>query len=118
MHTIQPSAQPWPKVYDAMMGLHLIDRERLGFIHEFRYEDIVTDTEAQLRAITEFLGEPWTEAVLEYTRRTAERRSRINTESVKQDVYTSAIARWKNYQHRVGHVFPVLDHFRLKFGYT
>lgn len=114
-----PTIDAVAKVYDAMMGLYLIDRERLGLaIHEFRYEDIVTHTEPHLRSILEFLGEPWTEAVLEYTRRTADRRSRINTESVKQDVYTSAIARWKNYQHRVGHVFPMLDPFRLAFDYA
>jgi len=114
-----PTIDAVAKVYDAMMDLYLIDRERLGLsIHEFRYEDIVKDTENQLRAIVSFLGEPWTEAVLEYTRRAAERRSKINTESVKKDLYTDSIGRWKNYEGRIAHVFPTLERYREKFGYT
>jgi hypothetical protein len=34
--------------------------------HELRYEDLVAEPEAKMRAVLEFLGEPWDLAVLEY----------------------------------------------------
>jgi Sulfotransferase family len=37
-----------------------------GRYHEVRYEELVTDTEATLRKLLEFLGEPWDDAVLDY----------------------------------------------------
>jgi Sulfotransferase family len=33
---------------------------------EVRYEDLVTDTEATLRKLLDFLGEPWDDALLRY----------------------------------------------------
>lgn len=114
-----PTIDAVARVYDAMMGLYLIDRDRLGLcLHEFRYEDVIADTEGQLRRVVEFLGEPWTDSVLEYTRRAQQRRSRINSESVKKEIYSGSIARWKHYEHRIGHVFPTLEPYREKFGYT
>ena len=38
-----------------------------GRYHEVRYEELVTDTEATLRKLLEFLGEPWDDAVLDYS---------------------------------------------------
>jgi hypothetical protein len=39
-----------------------------GRYHEVRYEELVTDPEATLRELLDFLGEPWDDAVLEHDR--------------------------------------------------
>jgi hypothetical protein len=40
-----------------------------GRYHEVRYEELVSDPEAALRALLDFLGEPWDPAVLEHDKR-------------------------------------------------
>ncbi len=47
--------------------------KRLGHYLELRYEDLVTDTETNLRKISEFLELPWDPVMLRYYERAADR---------------------------------------------
>jgi hypothetical protein len=40
-----------------------------GRYYEIRYEDLVTDTEATVRKLLDFLGEPWDDAMLDFDRK-------------------------------------------------
>jgi hypothetical protein len=64
---------------------------------EVRYEDLVLDTEAQVRRMLSFLDLPWDDRCLRYY----EHPRRVRTASedqVRRRIYTSSIGRWKHYE--------------------
>jgi tetratricopeptide (TPR) repeat protein len=63
---------------------------------EFNYEDTVADLEAQARKLIAFLGVPWDPRCLDFhnSERAVQTPSRWQ---VRQPVYRSSLARWKNY---------------------
>ncbi|MFC1495144.1 sulfotransferase [Thermodesulfobacteriota bacterium] len=65
------------------------------------YKDMVTDHEGMSRKIVEFVGLEWDDACLDFhkTERTVKTASNWQ---VRQPVYTSSIARWKNYDKFLG----------------
>ncbi len=65
---------------------------------EVRYEDLTGDTEATVRRILDFIGEPWDEGVLAF--HTSESSSRDVTKfpqnpEVTGKIYQSAVAKWR-----------------------
>jgi hypothetical protein len=85
---------------------------------EVRYEDTVGDLERQARAVLEFLGLPWDDAVLEYHRRAQKKHVHSPTyEAVTKPVYTSSIQRWRNYAAQLEPYLPILQPFVEAFGY-
>jgi tetratricopeptide (TPR) repeat protein len=68
--------------------------------HELHYEKLVTEPEAQTRALVAFCGLPWNDACL-----TPERNARVvRTASVwqaRQKVFTSSAGRWRRYGERL-----------------
>jgi Flp pilus assembly protein TadD len=63
---------------------------------EIAYEDFVADPEGRSRAILEFLGLPWEQAVLNFH----ESRAASTTASaaqVRRPVYSSSVGKWRNY---------------------
>ena len=89
-------------------------------IHEIRYEDVVDDRERALRALIEYLGLDWSDEVLDH-QSTALNRGRIKTPSyhqVVQPIYRQAAGRWTNYRKPLEPVFPVLEAWVARFGYT
>lgn len=69
--------------------------------YEVSYEDLVNDPEAQSRQLVEFLGLEWDDNCLSHVsnRRTVQTPSRWQ---VRQPMYTSSIAKWKNYEAWLG----------------
>jgi tetratricopeptide (TPR) repeat protein len=68
---------------------------------EVRYEDVVLDTEQQVRRMLEFLDLPWDERCLKFY----ENRRNVQTSSkdqVNKPIYISSVARWKFYEKHVG----------------
>ncbi len=66
-------------------------------LYRIRYEDLVADQEQQSRALLEFCGLPWQDQCLEFYRN----REGVTTASlaqVRQPIYNSAVARWRNYE--------------------
>lgn len=75
---------------------------------EIDYEALTADPEAGAREIVDFLGLPWDEACLtpHKTRRPVRTASHWQ---VRQPVYTTSTARWKNYEKRLGPLKEALD---------
>jgi hypothetical protein len=78
-----------------------------GRYHEVRYEELVSDPEAALRELLDFLGEPWDEAVLEYDRQPHDVQPRYAAFSSSRRV--AAGERSAIYRSRVGAGHRELD---------
>jgi protein-tyrosine sulfotransferase len=63
--------------------------------YEIRYEDIVEKPEPTLRALFEFLGEPWDRSVLDFHSRSRELAGESSAEQVSRGIYRSSVGRWK-----------------------
>ncbi|MES2404285.1 MAG: sulfotransferase [Pseudomonadota bacterium] len=72
---------------------------------DVRYEDLVRDTEGQVRRMLDYLGLEWNAACLDFhrNRRLVETASRAQ---VTQPIYRSSVARW---QHFEKHLQPLLE---------
>ena len=80
-----------------------------GRYHELRYEDAVRDPDKTLRALFEFLGEPWEEAVLEYADRSHDVAEKYTVEADKRRAAAGTDA--AIYASRVGTYRRELDPF-------
>ena len=107
-------------MYTAVMGAwrSYVDTLPLNY-HRVRYEDLIGNVEIETRALLEFLGLEWDEAVLQHTDH-ARQRENINTPSyhqVVQPIYQHAKYRWKRYQKQLAPVVAELQPFISYFGY-
>lgn len=109
------------RLYCDAMALWLRYRERLPLNHiMLRYEDLVTEPEAELRRLLEFLGASWSPSVLDHATQ-ALRRGRIPTPSYQQvsrPLYQSARDRWRRYAAYLEPHLPALMPYILAFGYA
>lgn len=81
-----------------------------GRIHEIRYENLVSNPEAETRALIAAAGLAWDPACLESHKHAA----RIETASIwqaRQPIYGGSVGRWRHYQ-------PHLDGLRQALGET
>ncbi|MBI1174855.1 MAG: tetratricopeptide repeat protein [Sideroxydans sp.] len=98
-----------------MLGRHYQRYQRLmahwhsvlpaGKILDVRYEDIVADLEGQTRRLLEYVDLPWDPACLNFH----ENKRTVSTASVAQvrkPIYSSSVARWKNFEKHLG---PLLE---------
>lgn len=108
--------------YAAVMGLWQDYSRALPLrCHTVRYEDMVTDFERETRALLDFLGVGWDDAVLHHAEHAANQRSAINTPSyhqVAQPIYQHAKYRWKRYAKELEPAMPALRPYIEHFGYT
>jgi hypothetical protein len=106
--------------YDAVMKLVQVSREKLPLsLHEVRYESVVSDFDATIGALLEFLGLVWDDAVRDYAA-TAKRRT-IGTPSavqVVQPLYGSAQGKWRNYRRFLEPHLGALEPWVRTFGYA
>jgi tetratricopeptide (TPR) repeat protein len=68
---------------------------------EVDYEALLDDQEGSSKRLIDFLGLPWDDACLDF----ANARRRVGTASnwqVRQPIYTSSRARWRNYEMHLG----------------
>lgn len=87
--------------------------------HTVVYENVVADRDRELRALFDFLGLDWHDAVLDH-QSTALNRGRIKTASyaqVVEPIYDRSAGRWQNYRKHLEPVIPVLRPWAEKFGY-
>lgn len=106
--------------YTQVMGAWLHYAQQLPLqVHPIRYEDLIEDVPTQSRALLDFLGLSWDDAVLQHTEH-ARQRGAINTPSyhqVVQPIYQRSKYRWKRYEQHLGAVLPLLQPFVEQFGY-
>ncbi len=107
------------RFYASVMGLWRRYAEVLPLeVLTTRYEDLVTDFEAETRRILAFLELPWDDSVLTYAERAKSRA--IATPSyhqVVQPIYARSVGRWRNYREQMDDVLPLLRPFVDVFGY-
>ena len=114
------SVEGTARLYAAVMELWLHYRSDAGLdAIEYRYEDLVTDTEDVARRVFDFLGEPWDDSVLQYQSRASERF--VSTPSyadVSTPIYDRSIGRWRNYARHLAPALPILAPFVREFSYS
>jgi len=108
-------------LYDASFSYYEHVQQLMPFpTHVVAYEKLVADRETELRALFDFLGLDWHDAVLDH-QETAKKRGRIKTASYAQviePIYTRSAGRWEKYRKYLEPVLPVLRPWIEKFGYT
>jgi hypothetical protein len=72
-----------------------------GFILDVPYEDLVADPETWSRKMLDFVGLEWEPRVLDFhtTQRVV---TTASAWQVRQKVYKSSVARWRNYENFIG----------------
>ena len=107
-------------LYAKVMGIWLSTRDAYTFPwKEIRYEETVTDFEARIREVIEFLGLPWDDAVLSFHETTGRQMSTTPSyHAVRQKVYTTAIGRWKRYADQLAPILPILQPYVEALGYA
>ncbi len=72
---------------------------------DVRYEDVVRDTEGQVRRMLDYLGLEWNAACLDFhrNRRIVETASRVQ---VRQPIYQDSVARWRHFE---AHLQPLME---------
>lgn len=107
--------------YAAAMDFWLDQHALLGGdVCVSRYEDLVTDLPARARALTDFLGLRWDDALLRPDTHARER-GYISTPSyaqVTEPVNTRAIGRWQTYAPWIEPLHPLLDPYVKRWGYA
>jgi tetratricopeptide (TPR) repeat protein len=72
-----------------------------GRVHRVLYEDMVADTEAQIRALLQYCGLAFEEACLRFYE--TERAVRTpSSEQVRKPIYTEGLDQWRNYEAYLG----------------
>ena len=108
-------------LYDAAMTVFERSREALPVnVHTLVYEDLVSDPEAGLRPLIEFLGLEWRAELLDH-RSTAKARGAVITPSYDQIVQPLSKApsgRWKRYAEQMEPVLPILLPWAKRLGYA
>ena len=87
---------------------------------QVRYESLVSDFEAQVRGISEFLLLPWDAGVLAPASH-ARSKGYISTPSysqVVQPVNRKAVDRWRSYERHFEPILPVLQPYLERWGYS
>lgn len=101
-------AQTW-RHYEKVLGARTM---------RLKYEDLVEDAEREARRMIEFIGEPWSDSVMNYY--APEHRRLITTPSyadVAKPVYRRAMGRWRKYEKQLQPVLPVLEEWVAEAGY-
>ena len=79
-------------------------------IHEFDYEKLVSDTEAESRKLIQFIGLDWDPGVMEFYKQERAVRT-ASVWQVRQPIYQTSRARWKHYEDLLGPLYSVLNEY-------
>ena len=84
------------------------DRALPGKVLRVHYENVVNDTETQVRRLLDFVGVPFEDACLSYHK--TERSVRTpSSEQVRKPIYTSGLDYWRNYEPFLGQLATLLE---------
>ncbi len=105
--------------YHAVMGLWLHYREVLNIPWmEYKYEDLVSNFDATVASVLEFIGVEWDDIIREYREQTL--KTQVITPSyrdVTAPINNHAVARWRAYEQELKEVLPELSPYVTEFGY-
>jgi tetratricopeptide (TPR) repeat protein len=77
-------------------------------VHVVEYEEAVDDLESVARRLVAACGLEWEPACLEF-HRTVRAVDTASLAQVRQPIYTSSVARWKNYEHDLADLFEIIE---------
>ena len=77
-------------------------------IYDLHYEELVQNTEKEIRALVDFCGLPWEDACMSFhkTRRGVRTPSRWQ---VRQPIYSGSVQRWENYAEHLEPLARILE---------
>jgi tetratricopeptide (TPR) repeat protein len=108
------------RLYDSVMRLAGVMRENAPLaVLDCRYENIVENFEASLRAVCEFVGVEYDASMERFS--AVERADAIRSPSaaqVKRELYREGIAQWRPYAAQLNAVAPILNRWVEHFGYA
>ena len=91
------------------------DRVLPGRVHRMIYEDVVEDTEAEVRRLLDYCGLPFEEACLRFYDTDRAVRT-VSSEQVRRPIFRAGLEHWRNYEPFLdplkGALGDVLDHWR------
>jgi hypothetical protein len=108
------------RFYAALMALVDVGREKLPLdLMEHRYEDMVADFDAAMRAVCDFAGVTWMESMRDFRHAAAaiDRRS-ASAAQVRRGLYGDAVGLWRQYEAELAPVLPTLEPWVRRFGYA
>jgi hypothetical protein len=92
------------------------DRVLPGKVLCIQYEDVVADTETQVRRILDHCNLPFEEACLQF-HQTERPVQTASSEQVRQPIYSGALEHWRNYKKHLDELKeslePVLDRYPI-----
>ncbi len=110
------SGQPF--VYDLLeLGEYYLQYERMmahwhavlpGQIYTVRYEDMVMDSDREIRRLLAYCGLPWEDACARFYETDRPVRT-ASSEQVRQPIYSTSINYWRNYEPYLGKLIEVLS---------
>lgn len=90
-----------PVYYQTYLDTMQAWRELGVEMHEVNYEDVVSDTEAQVREILAFCGLDFEPACLE-THKNKRAVATASYQQVRQPIYKKSVERWRRYEDWIG----------------
>jgi len=106
--------------YDLLMSLTRSSGAAFDIpTHEVRYEQLVSDLEAEVRSVLSFIGVEWDAQLMDY--RDDMKARTVKTPSVAQvtePVYTRALNKWQNYASHMMPVHQILAPWVKHWGYS
>ena len=86
-----------------------------GCIHRVIYEDMVADTESEIRRLLDYCGLPFEEACLKFYENTRAVRT-VSSEQVRRPIFRDGLDQWRHYEPWLGPLKealgPTLEHWR------
>jgi tetratricopeptide (TPR) repeat protein len=90
------------------------DRVLPGKVHRVTYESLVTEPEAEIRRLLDYIGLPFEQACLHF-HRTERVVTTVSSEQVRSPLYRDALEQWRHYEPWLGPLKaalgPVLDRY-------
>ena len=106
--------------YAAVMALTATYLDKLPLhVHVHRHEDLVADFDKEVRAICDFVGLGWTDALRDFAATARRREIRTpSAEQVRQGLSREGLGRWRRYEAAMQPILPILQPWVEAFGYA
>ena len=78
-----------------------------GRVLRVKYEDVIADTESEVRRILDYCGLPFEDACLQF-HRSDRAVNTASSEQVRQPIYRDAVSFWKNYEPYLDQLIEIL----------
>lgn len=107
------------RFYSSIMRLAELYREKLPLdLLQHRYEDMIEDFEARVRAVCDFVGIEWADSMRDFNRNAPSLDLRSpSAMQVQRPLYGEGVGQWRRYAKEIAPILPILQPWVEKFGY-